>query len=183
MKDRVISIVGNGLPWGLSFFSVAFLLGYFGSNAVATENALKMALAIGACAWIFNGLIYSRFTRPFKQLKDISVEITSPEIVVLEAPANHLTDDSLVGGKLFLTNERIIFKPHSSYKLLPPLFSWSLDDIEPHKFHGTILNAGGEFLVNTKDGFSLMFEVDKLKEWKAALYRTSKRTDDLLANA
>jgi len=182
MKDKLISIAGNGLPWGLGFFCLAFGVGRFLFN-LPTEQSVKIALVICVCTWVFNGFIYSRFTRSFKQLQSISLEITSPEVLMLQTPANHLTEDSLVGGKLFLTNQRIIFKPHASYKLLPQIFCWNLQDIEPHKFYGTIFNAGGEFLMNTKDGASLMFEVDKLREWEAALYNAKKSIEGLMMNA
>ncbi len=124
---------------------------------------------MGFGALVVNGAVYTRFTRPVKQLKPITIELPNTEILLLQAPANHLTENSLVAGKLFLTNQRIIFKPHHSYTLAQPLFSWGLNDIEPFKFYGSIWNRGGEFLVNTKEVSSLMFEVDELKQWKVAL--------------
>lgn len=175
MKNRLISIVSNGLPWGLVFFAVAFAVGYYGYNMPAKQIGWEAAAA-GLCGLLINGITYSRSTKSHKQLTTITIELPPSETIQMEAFANHLTEDSLVAGKLFLTNQRLVFKPHGAYKLPQPafsweqpLFSWDLNDIELYKFYGSIWNAGGEFLVNTKEQSSLMFEVDRLKQWKAAL--------------
>lgn len=179
MKDKLISIAGNGLPWGLAAFTLAFLMGYYEFNMPAGRIAW-MAATISLVVLTINGFFYSRFTRPLKDLKPITIEISATETLLLEAIANHLTEDSLVAGKLYLTNQRLVFKPHSGYKLTQPsfsweqpIFSWDLADIEPHKFYGSIWNADGEFLLTTKEG-TIMFEVDKLKQWKAALQKNKE---------
>ena len=174
MKNKLKSVAGNGLPWGLAFFCVAFLSGYYVFHMPA-QKIVWLSAVIGFCALVANGIIYTRFTRPVKQLKTISIEIPNTEILLLEAPANHLTENSLVAGKLFLTTQRIIFKPHKSYKLAQSLFWWDLTDIEPAEFHGSIWNGGGEFLLNAKEQSSLMFEVDSLKQWKVALDDAQKK--------
>lgn len=47
------------------------------------------------------------------QLVDkIKIEIAENERVILEAGANHLLKSEAVGGKLLLTDKRIIFKSH-----------------------------------------------------------------------
>ncbi|MES1182022.1 MAG: hypothetical protein ABUL44_04420 [Flavobacterium sp.] len=159
------SVLGNGLPYGILFFGLSFFLGQYLFH-VALQKTLLMSSILGLSALLLNGFIYNRFSKPLKKLEEISTKVDKHELLLLEAPANHLIDDSLVPGKLFLTDRRLIFKAYEADENVPPLFLWDLVHLTPVDFSGSIWNAGGEFLFKTKEGFSLMFEVNKLKPWK-----------------
>ena len=168
MKDKVKSVLGNGLPWGVVFFALSFGLSYFISQATLSDK-LWMSAGIGICALLINGLIYRRFSKRIETLKEISVNLTDKELVLLEAPANHSIDDTLVPGKLFLTTERLLFTSYAEDDSKAQLCSWHTDELTPKSFHPSLWNAGGELLLVTKAGNTLMFEVDKLKVWKESL--------------
>lgn len=114
MKDKIKSIVGNGLPYGILFFGLSFLLGYL--IHLGFQKSLLMSASIGIFTLLGIGLVHSRFAKPLKVLEDISIQLDASETILLQAPANHLIEDSLVPGKLFLTDQRLIFKVYATGK-------------------------------------------------------------------
>jgi len=118
---------------------------------------------------LVNGAIHSRFKKPLKKLEGITIDLTAAEPLLLQAPANHTIDDYLTPGKLFLTSRQLIFKTYGKAGAPPQEYAWPLSGLAPVGFYGTLWNAGGEFVLQTKDEATLMFEVDELKPWKSAL--------------
>ena len=167
MKNKLISILGNGLPWGLAFFALASLIGHVGN--LGLHNTLKISAFVAVAALLVNGLIYTRFSKPLKKLEALSVTLTDSELLLLQAPANHLVEGSLVPGKLFLTDKRLVFKPFSVAENEPEEYTWYTANLRPDRFYKSLWNTGGEFLLSTGDDVPVMFEVDKLKPWKEAL--------------
>jgi hypothetical protein len=164
MKNKIKSIVGNGLPWGITFFGLSFLLSQFLIN-IPVQQHIPIDILVGFASMLINGAMYSRFSKSLKNLQRISIDISEPELLLLEEPANHLIDERLIPGKLFLTDQRIIFKPlQEDNNAL--LYAWQLADLTPVHFYGSLRNEGGEFILHTMDDIPLMFEVDNLKSWK-----------------
>ena len=166
MKVKIKSVLGNGLPWGMAFFALSFVFGY--AFKLGVNNNIKISASAAIIGLLLNGLVYSRFSKSPKQLEGISIKLEELELLILQAPANHLIDGSLVPGKLFLTDKRIIFKPFKPKEGIKQEYTWSLTQLEPVAFYKSIWNAGGEFLLKTNNETSEMFEVDKLKPWKEA---------------
>lgn len=166
-KEEVKRIGGNGLPWGVGFFILSFLIGRY-LFELTTENDIVISFIMGIGALLANGVVYTRFCKPLRDLKEIWLEIDKAETLLLSCPANHMIDENLVSGKLFLTNKKLLFKAHNDYEIFPEILIVDLADIKPGNFYGSPWNAGGEFLLNTTDDNSLMFEVDELKLWKQA---------------
>jgi hypothetical protein len=171
MKEKLQRIAGIGLPYGIVFFGLSFLLGYL--FHVDTKNTLFMAAVIGSAAFLLNGIIYSRFSKPVKLLEQISISLADSETLLLQAAANHRIEERLVPGKLYLTNKRLAFKPFPTQGNRQSEYSWPLFELTPINFYGTLWNAGGEFLMKTEKEYRLMFEVDKLRVWKEALKRNT----------
>jgi hypothetical protein len=171
MKNKLKNILGNGLPFGLVFAGLSFLLGYYIFN-VSLKNSLWLSSLFGVSALLVNGYMYNRFSKPLKLLENITTQFYDSESLVIQAPCNHLIEESLVPGKLFLTTQRIIFKPYKPTVTIIKEYSWKLNDLEPIGFYGSIWNSGGEFLLQTKNDISLMFEVNKLKTWKDFFRKT-----------
>ncbi len=167
MKERLKSVIGNGLPWGLTIFAFGYAIGYVGK--LGTYNTLKVSAPFGLATLIVIGSLYRRLRKPVKDLENLHIQLDDHELLVLQAPANHLIDESLVPGKVALTNSRIIFKPFEVKEEIQPEYNWYLAQAEPLAFHKSIWTTGGNFLLKTVDGTSIMFEVDKLKPWKEAL--------------
>jgi len=167
MKEKLKSIIGNGLPYGFVFFGLSFLIGYL--FHVDLKSTLWMSAFLAISALLINGFIYNRFAKPAKDLEDILINLYDQEFLLIQSPANHLIEDSLVPGKLFMTDRRIIFKAYGTDEKKLREFSWDLTLIKPLKFYSSMWNSGGEFLIETENRVSLMFEVNKLKLWKDGL--------------
>lgn len=166
--NKLKSIVFNGLPWGLAFFGLSFIWAYFLIHT-GLQLSVRVSLYIGLAALLANGALYNRFAKPLKMLDSLSVHLQGSETLLISSPANHLVDESLVPGKLFLTNERLIFRSIKSEE-----YSWALRNLEPINFYRSIWNSGGEIILSTVNEISLMFEVDKLKPWKDTLLMALK---------
>jgi hypothetical protein len=156
-------ILRNGLAYGVVFFVLSFLLGYY-SFRLPLDKSLLVSTPIAVFAILLNGLFYSRFAKSSKKLNNISVQLHHPETLKLESPANHTIDEHLVAGKLFLTDKRLIFK---SYK--QDEHAWSLHTLHSMEFYPSIFIAGGDFIMRDETGNRLVFEVDDIKIWKKAL--------------
>jgi hypothetical protein len=171
MKNKIKSILGNGLPWGMASFALAFITGY--AFKIGLHNNIQISTLVAIIGLLLNGLVYSRFSKSPEQLEGISIKLEDSEPVALQAPANYLIDGSLVPGKLFLTDKRILFKPFKPKEDILQEYTWYLTQLVPLAFYKSIWNAGGEFLLKTNNEITLMFEVDKLKPWKEALRRNN----------
>lgn len=167
MKKKIISILGNGLPYGVAFFAFCALVGYF--FHFPAKQYLIISGVLAAFVWLMNGYVYNRFSKPIKELEQISIEIGESESVLLEAPANHLVEESLQPGKLVLTSQRLIFQSHPKASAGQTEFVWELFTLKPFRFHKSMFNAGGEFLMQKENGDTIMFEVNELVKWKNAI--------------
>jgi hypothetical protein len=152
----------NGLAYGIVFFVLSFLLGYF-SFRMPLNKSLLVSTPIAVFALLLNGLFYSRFAKSSKKLQNISIQFYHLEKLKLESPANHTINEHLIAGKLFLTDKRLIFK---SYK--QDEHAWSLHTLHSMEFYPSIFIAGGEFIIRDETGNRLVFEVDDIKIWKKA---------------
>jgi hypothetical protein len=94
-----------GLPW------TVFMLVYYSIiNDGLTTGLIIICLIFG----LIGGVLFALFMQyAAKRLyKKTQVETASDEIILKEAGANHFKGKEGVGGKLVLTNKRLIFKSH-----------------------------------------------------------------------
>jgi len=166
MKKKLVSIFTNGLPWGMAFFALAFLIGYTGN--IGLHATLKISALVAIAALLANGLLHGRFSKSLKKLEAISLILDDAELLLAQAPANHLIDGNLVPGKLFLTDKKLVFKPFKVVENGQPVYEWDSTTLAPHRFYKSIWNTGGEFLLHTGEEIPLMFEVTSIKIWKEA---------------
>lgn len=159
----VISIIGNGLFYGIAIFLLCFCIGYFNGN-IPVKIIMKISIPIALFALIVNGAIYTRFTKPVKILESIVIKTENIEIMIIDAPANHLIDGDIVSGKLCLTDKRLIFKAHHQEE-----FIWQKSELHTMVFYPSLKNKGGEFTLKDNNDRKFMFEVDALKLWKKQL--------------
>ncbi len=162
---KIKDVILNGLPYGLVFFSLSFIPGYY-FLGVGLRSILWVSSLLGGAALLANGLIYGRFSKPLKDLEEITLLLPDGESAVLEAPANHLIEGGYVPGKLALTEYSMVFKTLGSAAQPSRDYTWRTNQLTPVAFAGTLLNAGGEIVFHTLDRSTLMFEVDHLRSWK-----------------
>jgi hypothetical protein len=162
MNTQFKNFIFNGLTYGILFYALS-CIGY-GILHFPLQKALLYSIPIGLVTLIVNGLIQTRFTKSVRALQAITLCPQDPETVKIEAPANHMIDDHLVSGKLFLTEKQLVF-----ISLQQEQYAWPLANLQPLKFHWTIFNTGGEFIVEDESKNKLVFEEDEIKKWKNAL--------------
>jgi hypothetical protein len=80
MAKTLIKIIRNGLIYGIVFFALSFLLGYY-SFHMPLKNTLIVSVPIAVLALLVNGILYSRFTKSEKLLEAIS--LTSSNLMAL----------------------------------------------------------------------------------------------------
>ena len=102
-----------GLFFGI-IMSIFFILNrLWDAENFTTEFLLKIILSgivRGAIAGILFGYLMGKFLK-FTD-SNVSIDTEADENILLESPANHCKGIEGVGGKLFLTNKKLIFKSH-----------------------------------------------------------------------
>lgn len=163
MKTEFKNFIFNGLTYGIIFFVLSFIVGYV-SFHLSIKDALLISTLMGVITLVLNGFVQGRFTRSSKTLNAITCLLNDDEDLVMAAPANHIVDDHLISGKLFLTEKRLLFKSVQDKDL-----SWLLSEFSGIKFYPSIFNTGGEFIIEHIQEQKLVFEVDEIRKWKKVL--------------
>ncbi|MCF7792771.1 MAG: hypothetical protein K9N09_02295 [Candidatus Cloacimonetes bacterium] len=118
------------------FFMTLFVVGLFSLQNGFSVKLVYWGFAVG----VFSGILFSIMLYAFVQnmknnIKLIDIELLENEKIILEDTANHIKRMNSAGGKLFLTNKRIIFKSHgANIKTYNLQFQLSdIDDIRIYK--------------------------------------------------
>ncbi|WP_254157665.1 hypothetical protein [Chryseosolibacter indicus] len=88
------------------------------SNLIFRGKMETESIFAGIVSGLFFGLFFRKiFTSTYKrlgekQLKQIVIILDEDEELIKEAGANHFKGKEAVGGKLALTNKRLVFKSH-----------------------------------------------------------------------
>jgi GRAM domain-containing protein len=157
---------GAGLIFGIVmtvFYLVETLLT---SDNLSTNQILK-SLAAGLLAGVISGFLFGWLIGLFAKSKFVTkstnIETQPNENILLETPANHFKGIEAVGGKLYLTNKRLIFKSHK-LNVQNHQLSLKLTDI---KNVNRFKNAG--FLNNGLSITTMMgnekFVVEQIDDW------------------
>ena len=109
-KFRIMLVIFSGLV----YVGILLLTEYFFGELYTFNNIIFQVV----CFALFMGLGFPYMMEKFgdrfsgKFGKAITPELTEGEIIEIEGPANLFRGIEAVGGKLFLTNRKIIFKSH-----------------------------------------------------------------------
>ena len=158
MKKYLIA----GVLFGLAMMFLVILL-------FTIQNGFSLSLVYGGIvAGFFAGFLFSvMFLMFVLNLKDkvklISLDLQINEVVLMEAAANHVKKLNSTGGKLFLTNQRLLFKAHGAnlkiYNLCYNL--QEIVDIEIWKVLGLMSHG----LIVIHDNFEDRFMVEYPEIW------------------
>ena len=94
----------------------------------------------------------------------MDIELAAGETLIKEGAANHFKGSEAVGGKLYLTNTRLIFKSHA-FNVQAHEEAFQLGDITsvlPRKTLGIIPNG---MTVTLKDGREEKFVINGRDDW------------------
>jgi hypothetical protein len=161
--------LGLGFGIGVSiFFIVRNILDLDIENY--TIKILIKTVAIGVVSGVIVGIIFGYLAGKFfpKLLKSIAgVELEADEKPIFESPANYFKSIEAVGGKLFLTNKRLLFKSHK-LNFQKSELSVALNDIvKINRFKSLGINNGISVL-RTNDKVE-KFIVEDPEKWIAEL--------------
>ena len=148
--------------------------------AVTTQWPIGLILICASVLAVFFGFTMTAFARsPY--IRETTRPLLQPtEHILFEVPANHMKRLEAVGGWLFLTNERLIFKSHP-LNLQNHEWSIALQEIihaQPTHTFGIIPNG---LRVDPRSGASERFVVAERREWIERI--TATRDSRQLPNA
>ena len=95
----------------------------------------------------------------------ISFELNENEIIEISRPANHFLGFEGVGGKIFITNQRFVFKSHAA-NLQAHEQTINYSEIKSVKFYNTlgIVPNGLKLILNSG-------KIEKFAVWKRSLIK------------
>ena len=162
-KFRVVSVILTGLL----FVGIKCLIDYWMDGNFQSLNSY---LFQGVFFGVFMGIGFPYVTQKFgkrftsKIGKNITPELTQDEKIEIEGPANLFRGMEGVGGKLFLTNKKVVFKSHriNIQKGQTDINYENIKEIIERKTAKLIDNG---IRIKTNDGEEFDFVVNERKKW------------------
>ena len=137
------------------------------SNNLTSKSVLIVigsALIGGALAGLVFGWLMGKFVNSKLLIKGTAIDLDTGENIVFETGANHFKGVEAVGGKLYLTNKRVVFKSHKfniqGHELSIPLTD--ISKVERTKTWGLVNNS---LSITIMDNKIEKFVVEQPGEW------------------
>jgi len=155
-----------GLSFGIGM-TVFFILQNLLTNDNQTSKEIMKSVVSGIIAGLISGFLFGWVMGLFSKSKFVKettkVDTDPDENIVFQTPANHFKGVEGVGGKLYLTNKRLIFKSHKlniqNHQLLI-----SLEDINNADRYKT-LGVNNGLSIITKQNMTEKFVVEQVDKW------------------
>jgi hypothetical protein len=133
-----------------------------------TGGHLTKVIFSGLIGGALAGLLFSWLIGMFAKSEFISrttkIETAPDEDVKFETAANRFKGIEAVGGRLYLTNKRVIFKSHK-LNIQNHLLSIELGEIEGVDSHTTLDLIDNGLLITTSQGATEKFVVEQIEDW------------------
>jgi len=148
------------------FFALAITTGQILLRILVNDSAVPFSFGISFPIAILTGFLFVvsiRYLRN-KMVASIVVDVGKNEAVLRASGANHIVAKEGVGGKLVLTDRRLIFVSHK-FNVQNHRFETSIDEVlaaEPIKFW-KLFDTG--LLLELKKGEQHKFVVNSPAEW------------------
>lgn len=134
------------------------------NSVIAGQISLKIVVS-GIVGAVVGGLVYGVVILYFlKRGNKIQIEIQEDEKILKEGAANHKVKFEAVGGKLFLTNERLVFQSHK-INVQNHLFALALNEIKDWRKYKTLGLFSNGLKITTQNNATEKFVVNKSDEW------------------
>jgi hypothetical protein len=162
-KDRFKA----GLYFGIAMTFFFILQNLLSSDNLTTNQIIK-SIITGLITGALAGVLFGGLTGLFAKSKFVTEStkiVTAPdENILFETPANHCKGIEAVGGKLYLTNKRLVFKSHKlniqNHELSVQLTG--IKSIDRHKTLGVVNNG---LTLTTIDNKTEKFVVKQAENW------------------
>jgi len=139
-------------------------------------NGVANVVMISVLQGIFYGFFMALFVTIFSNSALVKKSATPPfelgEQIIHEGPANHFKGWEGVGGRLYLTNQRLIFKSHA-FNFQNHTFSLPLHQIQDARPALTIGLISNGLQIATKDGRMENFVVEDRDNWVSKIVSVS----------
>lgn len=156
-----------GLFFGLTMFIIFVAQKLFEIDQPTLKDVLKILLSgiIGAgIAGIIFGWLVDTFSGSKVLEQNIKIDLEPGEKLIFQSSANHFKGLEAVGGKLFLTDKRLVFISHK-LNIQNHQLNIKLNDIASiGRFKPLGLTNNGLFVIDKKNETE-KFVVEKLSEW------------------
>jgi hypothetical protein len=163
MKNSVNAGIGFGVFMSAWFIVAAILI---------DKQDIVPGILTGLASGLISGLLFGLSIHFFGKKVDklVQIDLLPGETLLFQTKANHFKGIEGVGGKLSLTDQRLVFRSHAlniqSHVLNIPL--QNIGHVERYKTIGLINNG----LKITAEGKTEKFVVDKAEEWLSRLGKT-----------
>jgi hypothetical protein len=159
--------VRSGLIFGIVTSLFFILQNLLTRDDLSTQNLIIIiasSLFGGALAGFLFGWLIGLFANSKFLKNGTNIDTASNETIVFSTGANHFQGVEGVGGKLYLTNKRLIFKSHN-FNIQNHEFSINLSDVDEVRRYSTygIINNG--LSVTTSGNVIEKFAVQEPEEW------------------
>ena len=164
----------NALLLGVIFGTIMAISLITINSIEASHISIKIIVSeiIGASV---GGLVFGIFMQYiFKRGNKIQIEIREDENIIKEGLANHKVKIESVGGKLFLTNKRLVFKSHK-INIQKHIFELELSQINNCAKFKTIGIISNGLKINTNNKIE-KFIVNKPNEWITQIEKIKNTT-------
>ena len=156
-----------GLSFGIAM-TVFFIFQNLLSGDNQTSNQIIKSIVVGLIAGAISGVLFGWLIGLFAKSKFVTqttkIETEPDEHILFETPANHFKKIEGVGGKLYLTNKRLIFKSHKlniqNHQLYIQLTDVS--NVDRYKTLGLVNNG---LSITTIDNKIEKFVVEQVESW------------------
>ncbi|WP_084565892.1 GRAM domain-containing protein [Belliella pelovolcani] len=163
LKQRLVFAITSGVVYSFSLFLIDWM---FGGDVKSTKELVFMGVFFGGVFGVGFPFLMERLGAPMieKLVDSITPALEMEEEIAYVQAANLFRGIEGVGGQVFLTNKRLIFKGHK-FNIQSGQKNFPYEDIlrcEPRKTGGLIDNGmrlhtkSGEqhdFVINERDGF------------------------------
>lgn len=154
------------------YFGIGMTVFFIIQNLFALDQfsggGIVKAFVVGIISGVVAGLLYGLFIGLFKSSKGINQSLqlllNDGETILFQTNANHFKGAEAVGGRLFLTNARLVFLSH---KLNIQQHEWTLDrslieGVARYKTLGIVANG---LRIQTKGNKEEKFVVEEAATW------------------
>ncbi|QIL40778.1 hypothetical protein G7074_16815 [Pedobacter sp. HDW13] len=161
-KPDTKAFIKIGLLAGLFF---CFFFGIASTFLYDLHAALIMGPISGLIFGLFMGLMLYFFSKSKKVNDQTKLEGVNETDIVYAGASNHFIKREAVGGKLYLLNDRLVFKSHS-LNIQNHTLSIQIDNINEVSFFSPLGIVKNGLQLTLKDGAIEKFVVNNRNIWK-----------------
>ncbi len=156
-----------GLYFGLVMTMITVVQSMIGSTEITGQVILKTVL-ISIVSGTFGGILFGFFMGYIATSKRVAntanFEPDENESIVFQSPANYEVGVEKVGGMLYLTERRLVFKPHS-FNIQKQELSLSLTEIISASQHSNLGILKNGLTIQVENDVIYKFVIDPAEKW------------------